>query len=132
MNHKSLFLPLALWGCFPALGLGEDAFGEPLRINKVEVEQNTLSTTIVYGGGCRHHSFELQNTKPFQPSDTSTMKAQILHDAHGDTCEQLISRTLQFDISEWTRAHSTLTNQNSGTFQIHIEDYGNVEVEYSL
>lgn len=73
--------------------LGE---GDPYDIDKAVVDGDELVLDVVYGGGCETHDFTLCFAGIVL--DTGVVLVDVVHDAHGDACEALISEPRSFDL----------------------------------
>jgi hypothetical protein len=63
------------------------------------VEGDTLSLDVQYGGGCAEHRFALLVDPAFMESQPVQVVARLAHDAGGDMCRALLTRTLRFDLT---------------------------------
>lgn len=64
-----------------------------------EIQGDTLFLEVRYGGGCREHRFALLIDPAFMESFPVQVAARLAHDADGDPCRALLTRTLRFDLS---------------------------------
>ncbi len=64
-----------------------------------EIQGDTLSLEVRYGGGCREHRFALLIDPAFMESFPVRVAARLAHDADGDPCRALLTSTLRFDLS---------------------------------
>lgn len=100
-SRMRTFLALPL---FALLAVGCDSsgievdFGDPYRVAPgadVTLEGLTLRVPVTYSGGCAEHRF-----RPFSDFQTEdTTRLWLVHDANGDTCEALITDTLDVQLS---------------------------------
>ncbi len=86
-----------------------------LEFREVRIVGDTLEATVSYGGGCAEHGFALVFANIFLESDPVQMRGLLSHDAKGDPCRALITRTLRFDLTPLKEAYLTLYRQTSGT-----------------
>ena len=70
------------------------------------VEGDTLALEVQYGGGCREHRFALLIDPAFMESHPVQVSARLAHDADGDLCRALLTRTLRYDLTP-LREHFT-------------------------
>jgi hypothetical protein len=63
---------------------------------------------VHFSGGCAQHDFTLLDTGVATRSIPPQHRLRIVHDAHGDSCEAYLSRTLTFDISPLRKVYSSL------------------------
>jgi len=68
-------------------------------IQSVGLKGDKLIIDVMYGGGCRQHTFQLNWNGKFLKSRPSQVVLELSHNANGDTCKALISQRLQFDLS---------------------------------
>jgi hypothetical protein len=66
----------------------------------VELQGDTLVASVMHSGGCKEHAYELLWNGSFQKSAAGEAQAELVlaHDANGDTCEALLTRTASFDL----------------------------------
>jgi hypothetical protein len=68
-------------------------------ITSVKLEGNILSLDVEYSGGCEDHSFEFVGSAAIMKSLPPKRVVQLVHNSNGDSCRELISETIKFDIS---------------------------------
>ena len=68
------------------------------NITKVELNQNTLSIIVSYGGGCKVHDWALKGPKDFLKSLPPKKVLFLEHNSNGDRCRKVITDTLLFDV----------------------------------
>jgi hypothetical protein len=81
-----------------------DSFAEYERSASVEIrsaviEKNILTLGVAYSGGCADHEFKLVGAKMIQKSLPPKRGIMLYHDNKGDTCRELVEKSLQFDIT---------------------------------
>ena len=67
-------------------------------ITSVKLEGNILSLGVEYSGGCKDHSFELIGSAAIMKSIPPKRSIKLMHESNGDTCRELVSETIKFDI----------------------------------
>lgn len=72
---------------------------DPWTFVAYQIEGDTLSLDVRYGGGCRDHRFALLIDPAFMESFPVQVAARLAHDADGDPCRALLTRTVRFDLS---------------------------------
>lgn len=88
---------------------------DPLDFLEVGFTGDTLVATVSYGGGCREHEFALVIADLFRESHPVQTSGLLSHDARGDLCRALITRTLRFDLSPLRDAYHGAYGANSRT-----------------
>lgn len=68
-------------------------------IQAAGLKGDRLILDVMYGGGCRTHTFQLNWDGKLLKSNPPQIVLNLSHDANGDTCKALISQRLQFDLS---------------------------------
>lgn len=63
------------------------------------IENDTLTLTISYGGGCKKHYFTLVRDGSFMGSDPVRLVVALTHDDNGDTCEAYPTGHYVFDLT---------------------------------
>jgi hypothetical protein len=67
-------------------------------IGAVKLEGNILSLDVEYSGGCKDHSFEFVGSAAIMKSLPAKRAVKLVHDSNDDTCRELVSETIKFDI----------------------------------
>lgn len=67
-------------------------------IASVTLEGNILSLDVEYSGGCKDHSFELIGNGAIMKSLPPKRVVKLIHNSNDDTCRELVSETIKFDI----------------------------------
>lgn len=110
-------------------GAGTDLFQDAVDVDSVWVNGETLRLQVTYGGGCENHTFRLVAKDGFEvpnaanglrpastglpdPGPVALLNAYLIHDAHGDACRSLVSRTLVFDVSAASRLRRDLLDRD--------------------
>jgi hypothetical protein len=77
--------------------------GASYGINSMTILGNILTLEVEYSGGCAEHTFELYFDNTF--FETTPIQAALIlkHNNKGDTCRELITKELHFDISALKR-----------------------------
>ncbi len=71
---------------------------DPITINSVLLEGNTLILEVEYSGGCEDHSYDLIGSEGVMKSLPAKRSIKLIHHSNGDSCRELVSETLKFDI----------------------------------
>lgn len=103
----AVWLLLALGGCQNQQQLPQEALSwskpqqhsDPFELTEVHVKRDELVATVVYGGGCATHHFELVPSGPLIRSLPPKQPLALVHDGQGDECEALLETTLSFDLA---------------------------------
>jgi hypothetical protein len=77
----------------------ESAGNDPFEIGKMRISGDTLFMDVTYSGGCKEHAFSGRNDGNIMKSLPPQMNVTIDHQANGDGCRSLISKTLAFDLT---------------------------------
>jgi len=70
-------------------------------INTVSLEENVLSMNVSYSGGCEEHEFTLLGSKMISKSLPPQRGITLYHKSNNDSCRELITEDLAFDISDF-------------------------------
>lgn len=68
------------------------------KLNNIEIEDGALVLNVSYSGGCEQHFFDLVWKGGFYESIPPQADLFLVHDANGDGCEALITKSLRFDL----------------------------------
>jgi hypothetical protein len=88
-----------------------------------ELAGDLLRIQVQHAGGCASHDFALLHTGVFVETLPVQTYLQLAHDAHGDVCRALITRTLTFDLSPLKQAYLNAYG-GPGTIVIHLRAPG--------
>jgi len=72
---------------------------DPLTIDTVLVEGNTMFIHVNYGGGCTTHEFELIGSPLLAKSYPPIRTLQLVHRANNDLCLAMVQNIIEVDIS---------------------------------
>lgn len=85
----------------------------------VDIARKTVSVDVVYGGGCKEHSFKLVNNTGCFETYPVSCRLELIEDANGDMCEAMIYKKIQFTFAElgfndsyYSRAGITILGDN--------------------
>jgi len=84
------------------------------------VNGDTLVLDIQYGGGCAEHRFALLIDPAVMESQPVQGVARLAHDAGGDMCRALLTRTLRFDLSNLRQRYGAAYGGSGGTVLIGL------------
>lgn len=87
----------------------------------VAIESDTLRLRVAYEGGCAEHEFTLVAFGSFLESHPLQMGVVLVHDAHGDACQQQIETELRFDLTPLAEAYRPL-NGPSGRIVLRPDE----------
>ena len=79
--------------------IGEFIESDPLTIDSLRLEGNTLFMTVTYSGGCAEHKFQVIGSPAVMKSLPPKRSVQIAHDANGDSCRGMVTRILEIDLT---------------------------------
>lgn len=96
--------------------------GDPFEIQKAAVMGDELVLEVVYGGGCETHDFTLCFAGIVL--DTNVVLVDVVHDAHGDACEALITEPRVFDLTPFQAA-------GTSPMQLGLDGWGDL-LEYTF
>jgi hypothetical protein len=77
---------------------------DPVDIGSAFISGTDLVMSVSYGGGCEQHD-HVVCFAPGGESDPVWVELKLIHDAHGDSCEALLSTELRFDLAPVVAAH---------------------------
>lgn len=93
---------------------------DPVAFEHIEVEFNHLSMQVSYAGGCGAHTFQLCWNGVFLESDPVQVNVGLIHDAQGDSCEAVLTRSLDFDLSLLSSSYAEKYKTTRGTVLLRI------------
>jgi hypothetical protein len=93
-----------------------DLKGDPLQINSITINEDTLTISVSYSGGCEQHNFDLFAAKAIMKSLPVQAQLILAHDANGDNCEAWITQTLDFNLSPLKEEYQKSYSQNGSMF----------------
>jgi len=91
-----------------------------LTIESATIVADALQATVRFGGGCARHRIALLLGRAFMESFPVQVHARLAHDAGGDMCDALLTRTLTFDLAPLRRRYRGAYGASSGTIVINL------------
>lgn len=70
-------------------------------IENIALNQNILTINLNYSGGCEAHEFTLIGLKAIGKTLPPKRSIMLFHQGNNDSCRELISEELQFDINDF-------------------------------
>jgi hypothetical protein len=95
------------------------------QFEDVSIDGDLLSIDLTHGGGCADHDFALIVGPEMAESDPVQMRGSLAHNAHGDPCRALISRTLVLDLSPLAEIWRRNYLQPTGALILHLDGWLN-------
>lgn len=93
---------------------------DPIAIDSVRADGTTLRVSVSHAGGCADHTYALVGERPARA--TPAARVLVAHEAASDSCEALVARHLDYDLTPLIFAHrqrgwrgDTLTVQFEGS-----------------
>ncbi len=77
----------------------DDWSQDPYTLEDVSVTADTITLRVSYAGGCEDHEFEFVAYAGWFESLPARAGVVLAHDDRGDDCEELVRRTLEFDLT---------------------------------
>lgn len=93
---------------------------DPVALRIVGVEGNLLHMYAQYSGGCQDHDFYACWDGTFMESFPVQVRLQVFHDAHGDTCEALITKDIYLDLSTLRESYQNAYRSQTGTIILRV------------
>ncbi|MBD3637604.1 MAG: hypothetical protein HUJ25_09645 [Crocinitomicaceae bacterium] len=66
---------------------------------EVVLEGNIVTLKFTYSGGCEEHNFKMIGMRSIGKTLPPTRSIMLYHDSNGDSCRELITETLTYNIS---------------------------------
>lgn len=99
---------------------------EPASIQEASIQGDKLSLKVSYSGGGEKHDFTLFASEGFLESSPVQAELFLFHDAHGDSCEALITEELLFDLSPLKKLYKSMY-QDDGPILLRIYEPGETD-----
>ncbi|MDA8771733.1 hypothetical protein N9M80_01515 [Flavobacteriales bacterium] len=81
---------------------------DPFDLLGARIEGDSMMLDVRYGGGCQEHVFDL-DAGPMLKSLPPKQLLSIWHDAKGDNCRALFTKTIAFDLVPYRRSPHGIT-----------------------
>lgn len=85
--------------------LGQES--DPITITSVKLEGNILSLGVEYSGGCKDHTYDLIGSEAVMKSLPAKRSVKLIHHSNDDSCRELVSETLKFDVRAFAMSQTT-------------------------
>ena len=104
-------------------GIGNVPFArDDLTIVRARVvAAHTLEIEVRYGGGCHDHAFVLLASSGFLESNPVQAVLALAHDAKGDACGAIITKTLHVDLTQLRELWQEQYQQGSGVIDLPLD-----------
>ena len=86
------------------------------------IEDDTLTLTVSYGGGCEHHDFTLVTSGVFMESYPVQLGVSLAHDANGDMCEAYLTAAYEFDLTPIKALYQDAYREDAGAIVLRLQD----------
>ena len=93
---------------------------DAVTIESAVVLADTLRLSVRYGGGCRPHRVALLIGNAFMESYPVQVRARLAHDASGDMCRALLTRTQDFDLTPLKRRYRASYGTGAGVVVLNL------------
>jgi hypothetical protein len=100
---------------YPCPNAGEMPL-EPLTFTHHRIDGELLTLDVVHSGGCEPHDYSMCYGPALTLAEPPAIDLFVLHDAHGDSCDAAVSRTLRFDLSPLSTLGSGLLQTPYGLY----------------
>ena len=101
---------------------------DALTVGNVAIDGDTLRVTVTYGGGCQRHALQPIAETTWLESYPVQVYARISHNASGDVCRALITRTLHVDLSPLKDRYRETYQTTSGRIALRLAGAKDVPV----
>lgn len=93
---------------------------DPVTIHSAVIKGDSLELSVSYGGGCRDHWFALLANGAWMESYPVQTGIRLAHDAKGDGCKALLTRTLRFDLEPLKAAYASSYQAATGIIRLNL------------
>ena len=110
-----------------------DAWGtDAYIINFANLQGDTLTVNVSYGGGCETHEVTLVAEERFLESFPVQLRISLAHNANGDRCEAWITEDYHFDLTPIKEAYQKGYRTDTGTIALLWTDRSTEEPPFDL
>jgi hypothetical protein len=93
---------------------------DPLTIEAAQIKADTLVATVVHGGGCRDHEYQVVVSTAWMESFPVQVPAKISHNANGDVCKALLRREVRVSLAPLAQAYRDAYRQTHGSVALRL------------
>ena len=112
----------------------EDLVYDPLNIQKVMINNDNISITVDYPGGCNIHDFTLIGSRSFIETLPAQAYIKLSHNSNGDRCEAGFTDTLRFDLTPLKEQYLAAYKTEHGSIILTVvsgdQSRGNIEYNF--
>ena len=94
---------------------------DPVTIDAVRIEGDSLVLNVAFGGGCRPHTFFLLGDAVWMESYPVQTGLRLAHEDNNDNCKALVSRVLRFDLSPLKDTYRDSYQASTGIIRLRIQ-----------
>ena len=84
------------------------------------VEDDALTLTLSYGGGCARHDFTLVADGEFRESNPVQLDVFLAHDANDDRCQAYPTEAYEFDLTPIQVLYRETYGTDAGAVLLHF------------
>ena len=84
------------------------------------IEDDTLTLTVSYGGGCARHDFTLVADDEFREPNPVQLDVFLAHDANDDRCEAYPTEAYEFDLTPVRTLYRETYGTDAGTILLRF------------
>ena len=115
------------------IGDVDDKFAnDSFAFNDATITGDMLTINVSYSGGCKNHQFILVASDSFLESFPVQLRASIVHNANGDTCEAWPTEDYRFDLTPIKTLYQDVYRQTAGTIILRLKDAPDGELVYEF
>jgi hypothetical protein len=104
---------------------------DPYRITHAMIAKDLLKLEVVYGGGCRTHTFKLIWAEGFEAPQFSVANILLAHAGGADQCKAQYHVELEADLSQIKKEWRQLIGQEEGAILLQLDSFdGELRYEF--
>jgi hypothetical protein len=113
----------------PVFECPDNVVSDPLTVESASLIGGSIGFEVTHGGGCGQHDYALCYGPAFLESQPVQVGLRLIHDAHGDPCDALLSARLRFDLAPLAAAYDEAYQTTGGVIRTPYGDFGFGELD---
>ncbi len=101
---------------------GSDTYKIETGADAPVIEDDMLTLTVSYSGGCASHDFTLVADDEFREElDSVYLEVSVAHNANGDSCEAYLTEAYDFDLEPIKMLYQETYEEDTGIIVLVLE-----------
>ncbi len=107
----------------PIVPCPEQIESDDVTVEFAYISDDTLTLELSHAGGCETHDYAVCYEQGWLESDPIQIELKLIHDAHGDSCEALLTASPTFSLLDLQERYTEIYDGASGVIATQFGTY---------